>query len=240
MFHIIERWVPNASTFAGDIDFIWSLIFWVVGFFFLLSEGVFLYFIIAFRKKDGVRGQYITGEMKHEKRWITIPHMAVLVCDILILGYAVKVWYTVKQDMPPAEATIRVIAQQWAWSFLDPGPDGKLDTADDIAMVDELHVQVGKVYHFQLQARDVLHSFSVPVFRLKQDAIPGRTIIGWFEATKTGTYDIQCVEICGIGHGIMGARIKIETPAEHAAWVAQNSSVSVASAARPAAAAGQE
>ena len=101
-------------------------------------------------------------------------------------------------------------------------------------------MKVGQKYIFERESRDVLHSFSVPVFRLKQDAVPGRVITGWFQATKTGTHDIQCVEICGIGHGIMGARIKIETPAEHAAWVAQNSSVYVASAARPAAAAGQE
>jgi cytochrome c oxidase subunit 2 len=82
----------------------------------------------------------------------------------------------------------------------------------------------------------VLHSFSVPVFRLKQDAIPGRVITGWFEATKTGSYDIQCAEICGIGHGIMGARIVIETPEQHAAWMADRSSVDLASLAQPSAA----
>jgi len=235
MWHLIEYLLPSAATYSADIDFVWSLIFWIVGFWFLLTELVFFWLILRFRAKDGVRGQYITGELKSEKKWITWPHMAVLVFDVAIVVAAVRVWYHVKQDLPPAQETVRVVAQQWAWSFVHPGPDQKLGSADDIATVDELHVKVGTLYHFQLEARDVLHSFSVPVFRLKQDAIPGRVITGWFEATKTGTYDIQCAEICGIGHGIMGARIVIETPEQHAAWMAGKSPVSVASLGQPSA-----
>ena len=64
-----------------------------------------------------------------------------------------------------------------------------------------------------------MNSFSVPVFRLKQDALPGRVITGWFEANKTGEYDIQCAEICGIGHGVMAGRISIESPEDHVAWM---------------------
>lgn len=108
-------------------------------------------------------------------------------------------------------------------SFQHPGPDGQLDTADDIKTVDELHVEKDKLYHFELTSRDVLHSFSVPVFRLKQDAIPGRVIRGWFEPTRAGSYDIQCTEICGIGHGIMNARIVVDTPEAHSAWIASKS-----------------
>jgi cytochrome c oxidase subunit II len=234
VFHLIARWVPEVSTFAGDIDFVWSLIFWIVGSWCLAAEVVLFYLVFRFRKRDGERAQYITGELKSEKKWITYPHLAVLVFDVVIVVAAVRVWYHVKQELPPAAETVRIIGQQWAWSFVHPGPDGKLDTADDIRTVDELHVKVGSVYHFKLEARDVLHSFSVPVFRLKQDAIPGRVITGWFEATKTGTHDIQCAEICGIGHGVMAARIVIETPEQHAAWMAsQSPSVSLASLGRP-------
>jgi cytochrome c oxidase subunit II len=224
--------LPEASTYAGDIDRIFTLIFWIVGAWFVVAEGVFFYFILRFRKKEGVRAQYISGELKSEKRWITIPHNLILLFDILILVFAVKVWYTVKQDLPdaPDKRVVRVIAQQWAWTFVDPGPDGQLDTPDDIAKVNEMHVVVDKIHHFKLESKDVLHSFSVPVFRLKQDVIPGRVITGWFTPTKTGTFDIQCVEICGIGHALMPAKIVIETPEQHAAWVAQNSNVAVASA----------
>ena len=74
----------------------------------------------------------------------------------------------------------------------------------------------------------MLHNFSVPVFRLKQDSIPGRVITGWFEPTQTGVHDIQCAEICGIGHGLMPARIHIESQTQHAAWVQSNSPLAVA------------
>jgi cytochrome c oxidase subunit 2 len=228
MFHLIERWVPSASTYSGDIDFVFSLIFWIVGAWFLATEAIFLWLILRFRKKDGVKAQYITGELKSEKKWVSWPHLAVLVFDVIILVAAVRVWYQVKQDLPPAQATVRVVAQQWAWSFVHPGLDGRLDTADDIKTVDDLHVEVDKLYHFKLESRDVLHSFSVPVFRLKQDAIPGRVITGWFQATKTGSYDIQCAEICGIGHALMPGRIVIETPEQHSAWMAGRAPIAVA------------
>jgi cytochrome c oxidase subunit 2 len=225
---IIESLVPSASTYAGDIDFLFDLIFWLVGFWFVLCEVVFFWLIWRFRKKDGVRAQYVAGETPNEKRWVSWPHYLVLVCDVAIIYFAVTVWYEVKQDIPPAQETVRVIAQQWAWTFVHPGADGELDTADDIAKINELHVKKGTLYHYKLEAKDVMHDFSVPVFRLKQDAIPGRVITGWFEATQTGEWDIQCAEICGIGHGLMGGRIFIETPEQHAAWLAEQGGVSIA------------
>ena len=166
-----------------------------------------------------MKSQYLTGKEKHVKRWITIPHGLVLFCDVFIIIASVRVWYDVKQQLPDADSTIRVIGQQWAWTFQHPGPDNELDTPDDIFTVDDLHIEVEKTYHFRLESRDVLHSFSVPVFRLKQDAIPGRSITGWFHATRTGDYDVQCAEICGIGHGVMAARIHIEDANQHAAWI---------------------
>ncbi len=222
---MMSHYLAQVSSYAGDIDGLVTLIAWLVGVWLLISEGVFFYLIWKFRHREGHRGQYITGEEKHHKRWITIPHALVLICDIFIIVGAVRVWVEVKQTLPPADATVRIITQQWAFSFVHPGPDGELDTADDIKTVGDLHVEVGKTYHYQLESRDVLHDFSVPVFRLKQDAIPGRVITGWWKATKTGVHDIQCAEICGIGHGLMGARIHIETPEEHTAWMQQNTPV---------------
>ncbi len=230
---MIERYVEALSTYAKDIDNLILLIGVLVGFWFILCEVIFFYFIIRFRAKDGRRAEYITGEEKSHKRWITYPHLLVLVCDVVIVIFAVKVWYDVKQQLPEPYETVRIVGQQWAWSFVHPGADHELRTADDIKTVDELHVEVGKVYHFKLEARDVIHSFSVPVFRLKQDAVPGRVITGWFEATETGTHDIQCAEICGIGHGVMAARIVIESPERHAAWVTEQNPITLAAANRP-------
>jgi cytochrome c oxidase subunit 2 len=231
---MIEYFLPAASTYASDIDGIITLIFWIVSFWFICCQAIFFYFIFRFReKKEGQKAEYITGELKHHKRWITIPHFLVLFCDIFILYGAIRVWYDVKQDLPPAEATIRVMTQQWAFTFQHPGPDMKLDTADDISMNNELHVMVDTLYHYKLESKDVIHDFSVPVFRLKQDAIPGRVITGWFEPTITGDYDIQCAEICGIGHGLMAARIFIETKEQHMAWMAEQSPFTLAATATP-------
>jgi cytochrome c oxidase subunit II len=226
---MIERYIDQVSTYAADIDNLVLLVGLLVGFWFVLVELVFFGLIIAFRARPGVKAQYITGEQKNEKRWVGIPHELVLLCDVVIIIAAVRVWVDVKQTLPPAQETVRVIGQQWAWSFVHSGPDGKLDTADDIKTVDDLHVKVDTTYHFKLEARDVLHSFSVPVFRLKQDAIPGRVITGWFKAKKLGTYDIQCTEICGIGHALMPARILIQSKGEYNAWM---NSVAPAIAAR--------
>ena len=216
---MIERYVEAASTYASDIDDLVLLITVLIGFWFLVCELLFFGLIFRFRAREGRRTEYVTGEEKELKRWITIPHALVLICDVFIIIAALRVWYEVKQALPPADETVRVIAQQWAWTFVHPGPDRELGTADDIATIDELHVKANTTYHYKLEARDVVHSFSVPVFRLKQDAVPGRIITGWFEATKTGSFDIQCAEICGIGHALMGARIFIETPEQHAAWM---------------------
>ncbi|MCP5066688.1 MAG: cytochrome c oxidase subunit II [bacterium] len=227
---MIESYLLQASTYAGDIDNLILLITLLVGFWFILSEVVFFYLIIKFRRKDGVKALYVTGEEPEYKRWIHWPHWLIIFCDVFVIIGAVRVWYDVKQTLPPMEQTIRVIGQQWAWSFVHPGPDGKIDTADDIKTVDDLHVKVDTTYHFKLEARDVLHNFSVPVFRLKQDAIPGRVITGWFKANKAGDYDIQCAEICGLGHGIMAGRIHVENAAQHAAWIAEESGTATGSA----------
>lgn len=211
--------IEAVSTFADDIDNLILMIGAFVGFWFFLAEFILIGLVVKFRHKEGQTAQYISGEEKHQKKWITIPHLLVLVCDVFILAGAISVWMTVKQDLPKADLTVRIISQQWAWTFQHPGPDGKLDTEDDITTIDELHIKKDTVYHYKLESKDVLHSFSVPVFRLKQDAVPGRVITGWFNAKKTGEYDIQCAEMCGIGHGLMPARIIIESSDKHAAWV---------------------
>jgi cytochrome c oxidase subunit 2 len=234
---MLEHFVEAVSSYAGGVDQLFTLITVLVGFWFLVCEAVFFWLIFRYRASNGSRPEYITGDEKHLKRFITIPHLLVLVCDVFIIYGAVRAWVDIKQTLPPADSTVRVIGQQWAWSFVDPGPDNKLDTPDDIRTVDDLHVVVNKTYHFELTSRDVLHSFSVPVFRLKQDAVPGRVIRGWFKALKTGEHDIQCTQICGIGHGVMVGRIIIESPEQHAAWMASQEANRLASAlgAQPAA-----
>jgi len=228
---VISWFLPEASTYAADVDRLVLLIGVVVGAWFVAAEIILFAFIVKFRARDGVRTRYVTGEAAHEHRWVSYPHYAVLVFDIIILVAALRVWNEIKVTTPPTEETVRVIAQQWAWTFVHAGPDGALDTADDITTVEDLYLQVDRTYQFELHSRDVLHSFSIPAFRLKQDAVPGRVIWGWFTPTEVGTYDVQCAEICGIGHGLMPARVHVQTAAEQVSWMRGQSGTLVASAA---------
>ena len=225
-FEGFDPLIEVASSYAADIDGLIWLVLLVVGFWFLVAEGVFFWFILKFRARPGRRADYIDGKNKKHKRWITVPHLLVLGFDVLIIVVSFNVWYKIKMDLPEnPDCHVRVIGQQWAWTFQHAGADCELDTADDIFTVDELHVENNKVYHFELQATDVLHSFSVPVWRIKQDAIPGRSITGWFQPTEIGEFDVQCAEICGFGHSVMAAQVMVEDAETHAAWVAENTPV---------------
>jgi cytochrome c oxidase subunit 2 len=211
--------IKQASSIAGEMDLVIWIIALLTGFWLIVAELCLFGFIFKFRRKPGVKGQYITGEKKEEMKWIHLPHNLILICDVVILVFAVRLWYHVKQQLPAADETIQVIGQQWSWRFVHPGLDKQLGTADDVETVDELRVKVGKTYHFKLEAADVLHDFSIPVFRLKQDAIPGRVVTGWFKPTSVGQFDIQCAEMCGIGHGIMQAKLFVETESDHVKWL---------------------
>ncbi len=170
---MISWFVTQASSYAPDVDGLILLIGLIIAPFFLAAEFVLVWLVFKFRARPGVKARYITGEKKSETKWVHYPHYLVLVFDIIIVAAALRVWSDVKMDLPPADERVRIIAQQWAWTFVHAGPDGQLDTADDIRTVNALNLQVNRLYHYELHSKDVLHSFSVPAFRLKQDAVPG-------------------------------------------------------------------
>lgn len=110
---------------------------------------------------------------------------------------------------------ISVEAEQFEWFATYPGPDGQFETVDDMeAPINVVHVPVNQPVIIRLTSRDVLHSFFVPVLRLKQDAIPGTIIPVWFEATKVGEYEIACAELCGLGHYRMRGLLRVESEAD--------------------------
>ncbi len=221
----IDWLIPQGSTYAADIDQVIGVIGLIVGFWWLVTQGMFTYLLWEYREKAGVKAAYYTGHEHDLHKWVAYPHYLIILCDVVVIYFAVSVWYNVKQVIPENEdqEIVRVVAQQWAWSFQHPGADGELGTDDDIFTVDELHVQSNRTMIFNLESRDVMHSFSVPVWRIKQDIIPGRIITGWVTPTLEGEFDLQCAEMCGVGHGIMGAKVFVESPEQHANWIAANS-----------------
>ncbi len=214
------RWLPeNVSTFGGDIDSIIRTIWYVTVAWFFITIGTLAVFLVLYRRRDGRRASYIKGERLGEAAWVLVPLVVVVALDLWLDFLGAPVWAKVKIERPPTDLTIQITGKQFAWDVVYPGPDGKFGTADDRAFLDELHVPVGKPVHVVLKAKDVIHSFFLPNFRLKQDMVPGRTIEGWFEATKPGKYELPCAELCGFGHSGMKGWLYVHAPAEYEAWV---------------------
>ena len=215
MFLDMLQWLPErASTFAHEIDTVFYVIYWITGFFFLFVTVLLVWFMIQFRARPGHRAVYSHGNTALELVWTAVP-AAIFIIIFLI---SASTWAKVKIIMPTGDIEIRVTAKQFAWEFLYAGPDEKFDTDDDKMFQSELNVPVNKKIKVYLQAEDVIHSFYVPVFRLKQDAVPGHTIPAWFEATKTGRWEIPCAELCGPGHSGMIGWINVLSQEDYQKW----------------------
>jgi cytochrome c oxidase subunit 2 len=129
-------------------------------------------------------------------------------------------WHEIKQTLPESRYTVHVTAKQFNWDITYPGPDGQFGTADDKTIENDLNVPVNEVVRLKLMSKDVIHSFFIPVMRFKQDMLPGREIWQWFEATKTGRWEIPCAELCGFGHSGMLGHITVHSADDYAKWVA--------------------
>lgn len=213
-------WFPkNVSTYGSDIDFVFYLIFYIVGFWFLLTEGAIIYFIIRYRRREGSRASPVQGERWEQAAWILVPAAIVLLLDLGIDFAGARAYARVKGEMPSSEVLVQVSGKQFNWNIIYPGPDGEFGTADDLKLENELNVPMGKVVHVILKSEDVIHSFFVPALRLKQDVLPGREITAWFEATEPGRYEIGCAELCGYGHYTMRGFLIVHTAEAYAKWV---------------------
>jgi cytochrome c oxidase subunit II len=113
---------------------------------------------------------------------------------------------------------IEVQAQQWAWNFRYPGPDGKFNTADDIVTLNDMHIPVGRPVLLRITSKDVIHAFYVPNFRTKVDAFPGAQSRLWFQAVQPGLFEIGCAQHCGANHFKMEGKLTIDTPEKYADW----------------------
>jgi len=124
--------------------------------------------------------------------------------------------FPTKQDNP---VTVEVYAQQWAWTFRYPGADGKFNTADDVVSFNDLYIPENTPVMLKLKSKDVIHSFYLPNFRTKQDAVPGSTTQLWFQATKTGEFEIGCAQHCGVNHYKMRGFLHITKKDEFTQWL---------------------
>lgn len=213
------RWFPeNISTYGGNIDSVFALIYYIVGVWFLITEGALIYFIFRYRRRAGQAAEPVRGDRWTELAWVLVPAAVVLALDLGIDAASGEVWAHVKEQAPSGGVEVLVTGKQFNWNFTYPGPDGKFGTGDDVTLENELHVPAGQNVHLTLQSKDVIHSFFLPNVRLKQDVLPGRTIKGWFNATKTGRYEIACAELCGFGHYNMRGFLIVHDSEDYQRW----------------------
>lgn len=211
-------WLPeDVSTFGPNIDRLFYLIYYITGATFVLVTVTLLAFLVLYRHRDGRRAVYTHGNNALEITWTIIPALILVVLAVMSKGQ----WDAIKKNAPPADVEVSVTAKQFNWEVRYAGPDGKFGTDDDYTVDNDVHVPVNKVVHVLLHSRDVIHSFFVPALRLKQDALPGREIVVWFEATKPGTYEIPCAELCGFGHSGMKGSLIVHDAAGYEAWLKQ-------------------
>ena len=212
-------WLPeNISTYGAEIDSLFYLIYYITLVAFYLVAAAMIVFLIKYRHREGHRAKYIHGHTGLEITWTTITALVLL--TLAFMG--TPLWTKIKQDMPPYDIQVQVTGKQFNWDVLYPGPDGEFGTQDDLNIENMVHVPVNKVVRVILTSKDVIHSFFVPVLRLKQDTLPGRKIDTWFEATKTGRYEIPCAELCGFGHSGMLGYLIVHTDEDYEAWVQEN------------------
>jgi cytochrome c oxidase subunit II len=213
------RWLPeDVSTYGHEIDSLFYLIYYITAVTFILVTVLMVVFLVKYREQPGRRAIYTHGNTTLEIIWTIIPAAILIVLSFM----SVSTWAKVKRSVPPTDFDIQVTAKQFNWEVVYPGADGKFGTPDDVNFDNDLHVPVNKVVRIHLGSKDVIHSFFLPNLRLKQDAVPGRTILVWFEATKPGKYELPCAELCGFGHSGMKGWLYVHTPEEYAKWAAEN------------------
>ena len=236
----------NASSHGHEVDMIIYLVHILM---IALFVGWGVYFVVAmvrFRKGRNPKANY-RGITSHFTTWIEAG--VVVIEAILLIGFSIPFWAKQVNAFPKRTDVInvRIIAEQFAWNIHYPGRDGVFGKTsieffdkqsnpvgldpkdpygkDDITTINQLHLPIGKPAVIQLTSRDVMHSFSLPVMRVKQDVIPGMSIPTWFTPTKTGQFEIACAQLCGLGHYRMKGFLTIHSQKDYDAWIdAQSSS----------------
>ncbi len=243
---------PLAAAHGAQID---NLIGWIHIFMLILFVGwggFFLYTLVRFRKSRNPVADY-KGVTSNRSTYLEV---AVAVVEaVLLIGFAIPLWAARIGDIPPENESqiVQVTGEQFAWNFHYPGPDrlfGRTDiklldlqsnplgldrsdpaAKDDVTTVNQLYLPVNRPAILRLRSKDVIHSFGVPEFRVKQDAVPGLTIPIWFiptittadMRTQTGNpefqYQIACAQLCGLGHARMRGFVNVQSAEEFQKWM---------------------
>jgi len=199
--------VPEqASTFAPGVDHLLYFLLAVSVFFTLLIFGAIFYFAIRYRRRSD-------RELPHpphsgltlEIVWTVIPFGLTMV----MFTWGAKIFFS--ESRPPDDAMqVYVVGKQWMW---------KLEHMEGKREINELHIPLGRPVKLTMTSEDVIHSFFVPAFRTKEDVVPGKYSVTWFQPTKTGKYHLFCAEYCGTNHSHMIGWVYVMEPGDYANWL---------------------
>jgi cytochrome c oxidase subunit 2 len=209
----------------------WTFAFVTVGvsILFLIMVGIMLWAVIVHRARPGHRAQYDHGMARKNLVLTALGAAAVFIGvdgtalyhSYLDLSQAFWNFPSAKRD--PVE--VEVYAQQWAWNFRYPGPDGQFNTRDDVVTLNELRVPIDRPVLVRMKSKDVIHSFYLPNFRNKQDVIPGSITQLWFQATRLGEFEIGCSQHCGANHYKMHGLLTVLPADDFARWLGDQSAI---------------
>jgi cytochrome c oxidase subunit II len=191
---------------AGNVD---ALYVFLVTLSLFMSVAIFTLitiFAIRFRRRRGVEAEQIEGSTPLELTWSIVP----LFIFLFIFGWGAVIYYQMRTP-PQGATTVYVVAKQWMW---------KLQHEEGVSEINTLHVPTGRDIKLIMTSQDVIHSFYVPAFRVKQDVLPGRYTTLWFKATKPGRYHLFCAEYCGTSHSGMVGEVVVMEPSQYEAWLA--------------------
>lgn len=196
----------RASTIAPQVDALYFYLIAVSGFFALLIAVLVIVFAIKYRRRsEDEIPPAIRGGMALEIAWSVIP----LCIAMTFFFWGAKIYF--RMNRPPDDALqIYVVGKQWMW---------KLQHADGMREINELHVPVGRPVQLTMTSEDVIHSFFVPAFRMKRDVVPGRYATVWFQATRPGRYHLFCSQYCGTNHAKMIGWVEVMEPIAYQNWI---------------------
>lgn len=235
---MLEYLPEVVSTIGIAHDHLFTLVYYITAAIFVLVNVLLVYFIIKYRHREGRKAYHFHGSMPVEFTWTLLPTLL-----FAALGfYSDDLWTDIKYQnrTPKADVEIDVLGQTFMWHFRYPGADGVLGKRsakfmavdnvfgvdpsdpfgkDDIIMTNKFKLPINKTIVVHLSSVDVIHSFFLPHFRVKQDAVPGMWINVWFDGLKTGMYELACAELCGAGHYNMRGELTMLSARDYDAWM---------------------
>jgi cytochrome c oxidase subunit II len=235
-------WMPElASVHGGAIDRVFMIVLVITGVLFIVLQAGLAALVFRFRERAHIKPQY-WNRPRFEKRFAIAAGVLILIVDVAVFGLGESEWFKAWGPPPEGTAMVEVTGEQFMWNFRYPGKDGIFGkteprlisgtnplgidpadpaSADDVLSTNQLHLTEGQPIVLRLRSKDVIHSFNLPNFRVKQDTVPGMRIDVWFIPAKQGQFEIACNQLCGLAHYRMRAFLTVEPKETFDVWFSQ-------------------